>query len=116
MGWWWGSPRSTFSIRVGPVPTPRRKIYSALVLQQNGAIQGNGSDPDMYWPRALGPISDADMMGVDANRTSSELAGTRASSIFLRGLNFKTPATTAAAPSPPAPAPPSAAATPGSCR
>jgi hypothetical protein len=66
-----------------------RKIYSALVLQQNGAIQGNGSDPDRYWPRAMGPITAAAMMGPDADRTTSELAAHADKLNFVRGLNFK---------------------------
>jgi hypothetical protein len=67
----------------------KRKIYSALVLQQNGAIQGNGGDPDLYWPRAMGAITDAAMMGADKDRTSSELAGYASKLIMVRGLNFK---------------------------
>jgi hypothetical protein len=66
-----------------------RKIYSALVLQQNGAIQGNGSDADMYWPRAMGPISAAAMAGPDKDRTTSELQAHADKLIFVRGLNFK---------------------------
>ncbi len=68
--------------------TPTRKIYSALVLQQNGAIQGNGNDPDRFWPRAMGAI-DANAMGTtDADRTSSELKDYASKLIFVRGLNF----------------------------
>jgi hypothetical protein len=66
-----------------------KKIYSALILQQNGAIQGNGGDPDMYWPRSMGPIMDAAMAGVDMDRTTSELRGYASKLIFVRGLNFK---------------------------
>jgi hypothetical protein len=65
------------------------KIYSALMLQQNGAIQGNGSDPDMFWPRALGAI-DANIMGTtDADRTTSELRDYASKLAFIRGLNFR---------------------------
>jgi hypothetical protein len=66
-----------------------RKIYSALILQQNGAVQGNGNDPDMYWPRSMGPIVDAAMAGVDMDRVTSELRGYANKLIFVRGLNFK---------------------------
>jgi hypothetical protein len=66
-----------------------KKIYSALILQQNGSIQGNGGDPDMFWPRALGAISDAAMAGADADRATSELRGYADKLIFVRGLNFK---------------------------
>jgi hypothetical protein len=68
---------------------PARKIYSALILQQNGAIQGHGTDPDRYWPRALGPISSAAMAGPDADRTTSELRDHADKLIFVRGLSFK---------------------------
>ncbi len=66
-----------------------RKIYSALILQQNGAVQGNGGDPDMYWPRSMGPINEMAMAGVDMDRTTSELRGYASKLIFVRGLNFK---------------------------
>ena len=39
------------SSRARAQATPR-KIYSAFMLQQNGAIQGRGDDPDMFWPPA----------------------------------------------------------------
>ena len=51
---------------------PARKIYAAFLLQQNGAVQGAG-EPDMFWPRQMGPISATAMDGVDKDRTTSEL-------------------------------------------
>jgi Protein of unknown function (DUF1552) len=72
----------------GAVP-PTRKIYSALMLQQNGSIQGNGGDPDMFWPTAMGAISAAAMAGADAERATSELAAYASKLIFIRGVNFK---------------------------
>jgi hypothetical protein len=68
---------------------PTRKIYSALILQQNGSIQGNGGDPDMFWPRAMGPISAAAMTGADMDRATSELEDHADKLIFIRGINFK---------------------------
>jgi hypothetical protein len=65
-----------------------RKIYSALILQQNGAIQGQGRDPDMFWPTAMGKIDAAAMAGVDAERTTSELKDYAGKINFVRGLNF----------------------------
>src|SRR4051794_1170438 len=53
---------------------PARKLYSALILQQNGCIQGRGGDPDLFWPKALGPIDPAMMAGAEAGQTTSELA------------------------------------------
>jgi hypothetical protein len=64
------------------------RVYSALMLQQNGAIQGNGSDPDMFWPRSTGAISQAAMLGEDSDRTTSELSDYADKLIFVRGLDF----------------------------
>jgi hypothetical protein len=66
-----------------------KKIYCALMLQQNGAIQGNGGDADMFWPRAMGAI-DANVMGTtDADRTTSELKDYASKLNFVRGLNYR---------------------------
>ncbi|HMI87243.1 MAG TPA: DUF1552 domain-containing protein [Polyangiaceae bacterium] len=66
-----------------------KKIYSALMLQQNGAIQGNGSDADMFWPRAVGAIDANAMATTDADRTTSELKDYASKLVFVRGLNFR---------------------------
>jgi hypothetical protein len=65
-----------------------RKVYSALVLQQNGAIHGNGADPDMFWPRALGAIDANAMATTDADRATSELEDHASKLNFVRGLDF----------------------------
>ena len=39
-----------------------RPVYSALMLQQNGAVQGNGDDPDMFWPSQVGAIDKATLL------------------------------------------------------
>src|SRR5260370_1259142 len=67
---------------------PAGKIYSAMMIQQNGAVQGHGGDPDMFWPRALGPIDANAMATTDADRTTSELKDYASKLIFVRGLNF----------------------------
>src|SRR6266496_3873164 len=68
--------------------TPTRKIYSALMLQQNGAIQGNGNDPDKFWPKLMGPLDANAMATTDALQTTSELKDYASKLIFVRGLNF----------------------------
>jgi hypothetical protein len=79
------------------------KIYSALMLQQNGLVQGphmgggvvtavvNGAPPetDMFWPRAMGPLSAATMAGADADQATSILKDYASKLIFLRGTSFK---------------------------
>lgn len=64
------------------------KIYSVLMLQQNGAIQGHGGDPDMFWPRATGALSSATMSGADADRATSALSDHASSLMMVRGLDF----------------------------
>ncbi|HEY2903777.1 MAG TPA: DUF1552 domain-containing protein [Polyangia bacterium] len=76
-------PRGALAAAAAP------KIYSAIMMQQNGSIQGHSGDPDLYWPKALGAISDANMTGTDVGQTTSELAGYASKLIFLRGQNFK---------------------------
>jgi hypothetical protein len=65
-----------------------RKVYGAFMLQQNGAIQGHYDDPDMFWPRAEGKIEKSAMLGIDADRTTSELADHADKLMFVRGLDF----------------------------
>jgi hypothetical protein len=69
-------------------PAAAKPIYAAFMLQQNGAIQGNGSDPDMFWPRAMGAIDANAMATTDADRTTSELKDYASKLNFVRGLNF----------------------------
>ena len=89
----------------GAVPPPTRKIYSAWMVQQNGLVQGphtgTGGGPitavvanappetDMFWPKAMGPISAAAMAGADADQTTSQLKDYAAKLIFVRGSSFK---------------------------
>jgi hypothetical protein len=82
---------------------PAKKIYSALILQQNGLVQGPHTgggevtavvpnappETDMFWPRATGPLSAATMSGSDADRATSELSDYASKLIFLRGSSFK---------------------------
>jgi hypothetical protein len=65
-----------------------KKIYSALILQQNGAVQGVNGEPDRFWPKLTGPIDPAAMMGADADQTTSILAPYASKLNFVRGLNF----------------------------
>jgi Protein of unknown function (DUF1552) len=65
-----------------------RKIYCAFMLQQNGAVQGMGADPDMFWPRAFGAIDANAMATTDADRATSELKDHASKLGFVRGLDF----------------------------
>ncbi len=65
-----------------------RPVYSALMLQQNGAIQGNGSDPDMFWPSQIGAIDKATLAGKDAAQTLSELSDYADKLACVEGMDF----------------------------
>jgi hypothetical protein len=65
-----------------------RKVYAAFMLQANGAIQGHLDDPDMFWPRSQGKIEKSAMLGIDADRATSELADYASKLNFVRGLDF----------------------------
>jgi hypothetical protein len=65
-----------------------RPVYSALMLQQNGAIQGNGNDKDMFWPSQKGAIDKATLAGRDAAQTISELADYADKIACVRGMDF----------------------------
>jgi len=64
-----------------------RPVYSATIVQQNGAVQGEG-EPDMFWPRAKGAITAAAMRGQDQDRTTSELADYADRLNFVRGIDY----------------------------
>lgn len=65
-----------------------RPIYSALMLQQNGAVQGNG-EPDMFWPKAMGAIDRATLASRDASQTISELADYADKIACVQGMDFR---------------------------
>jgi hypothetical protein len=68
--------------------TPAKKIYSALLLQQNGSVQGVDGEPDYFWPALTGPIDPAAMMGSDTTQATSVLVDYASKINFVRGLNF----------------------------
>lgn len=65
-----------------------RPVYSALMLQQNGAIQGNGDDPDMFWPTTTGAIDKAMLSGRDSAQTIAELADYADKLACVGGMDF----------------------------
>ncbi len=78
-----------FEPRGAKAQAATRPVYSALMLQQNGAIQGNGNDPDMFWPAALGAIDKATLAGRDANQTIAELADYADKIACVQGMDFR---------------------------
>jgi hypothetical protein len=62
--------------------------FTLFMAQANGSIQGTGGDPDMFWPRATGPLSAATMTGTDVDRATSELKDYAAKLILIKGIGF----------------------------
>jgi hypothetical protein len=77
-----------FQPRGAQAQNASQPIYSALLLQQIGAIQGNGQDDDRFWPRATGTIERAALEGPDADRTISELAAYADKIACVQGMDF----------------------------
>jgi hypothetical protein len=68
----------------------KKKVYSVFMMQANGVAQAQGKEPEQFWPTAFGPLSDATMMGADAVRATSELAGF-ASKLTMVKVNYAFP-------------------------
>lgn len=65
-----------------------RPVYSALMLQQNGAIQGNGDDDDLFWPTTTGAVDKNMLAQRDAKQTMSELADYADKLACVGGMDF----------------------------
>ena len=61
--------------------------YTIFMAQANGSIQGTGGDPDMFWPKATGPVTTASM-AADADRATSELKDYASKLILIKGIGF----------------------------
>jgi hypothetical protein len=64
-----------------------KKIYTVFMQQQNGSIQGTSGDPQLFWPSATGPISQASL-AADTTKTMSELSAYGDKLLLVRGINF----------------------------
>jgi hypothetical protein len=65
-----------------------KAIYTMFMQQQNGVIQGTSGDPQLFWPAAMGPITAANMTGVDMDKATSELKDYADKLLMIRGINF----------------------------
>jgi hypothetical protein len=65
--------------------------YSVFVRQANGVAQADNGEPEQYWPRTPGAISQASLSGTDADRALSELADYADRMLIVKGANFAFP-------------------------
>lgn len=72
---------------------PNRPIYSVYMRQGNGVQQAYGSsaEPERFWPRNLGAVSNASLMGLDSDRAIGELAAYGDRLLLVRGCNHPFP-------------------------
>jgi hypothetical protein len=65
-----------------------KKIYSVFMMQANGVAQASQSEPEQFWPRTPGALSDAVMGGADADRATSELRAYASKLLMVKGIKF----------------------------
>ena len=79
-----------FQPRTARAQAASKAIYSAFMVQQNGAVQGVSGEPQQFWPTgAYGPIDAAKMAGADAAQTTSVLKDHASKLLFLRGASYR---------------------------
>jgi len=72
--------------------TPTTPVYSFFIRQGNGVQQaGYASEPERFWPRALGPLTRDGLANTDGDRTVSILADHADKLTLVRGTRFPFP-------------------------
>ncbi|MCU0654566.1 MAG: DUF1552 domain-containing protein [Polyangiaceae bacterium] len=66
---------------------PPAHRFAVFVRQGNGVQQATGSEPERFWPSALGPLTVASMKA-DAGRAVSELADFAPRLLLVRGCKY----------------------------
>jgi hypothetical protein len=76
----------------GTVAATDKRVYSFFIRQGNGCQQaGYGSEPERFWPRALGRITTDSLRNTDGDRTVGVLADHADSLTLVRGTKFAFP-------------------------
>jgi hypothetical protein len=72
--------------------TPKPPVYSFFIRQGNGCQQaGYNSEPERFWPRALGALTTTDLATTNSDRAVSVLADYAAQLTLVRGTRFAFP-------------------------
>ncbi len=61
--------------------------YAVFIRQADGVAQAFGSEPERFWPRNLGTITQQSLSGTDSDRALSELASIANKLLLVRGVN-----------------------------
>ena len=70
-----------------------RARFAVWVRVGNGVQQSWDTEPESFWPRAMGALTTAGLMATDSDRATSELAAFAEKITLLRGVDrpFGTP-------------------------
>ncbi|KYF72354.1 hypothetical protein BE15_41125 [Sorangium cellulosum] len=77
----------TFAPRRAAAGTGDVPPFAIFMRQANGVAQEVGDEPEMFWPREVGPVS-AESMARDSDRAVSELKDHASKLILVRGVKF----------------------------
>lgn len=62
-----------------------------LLRQANGVVQADNGEPERFWPRNTGTLTQASLSGADADRAVSELASYADRLLLVKGTKFAFP-------------------------
>ncbi|MGA9524273.1 MAG: DUF1552 domain-containing protein [Myxococcaceae bacterium] len=68
-----------------------RPRFAVFMRQANGCSQAGGGEPEMFWPRNTGTLTEASLSGVDKDRAVSELSPYASKLLLVAGLKFNYP-------------------------
>jgi len=74
-------------LRAQPASMPRCAVF---VRQGNGVAQAGNGEPERFWPKAVGALTQAGMMA-ESDRAVSELASYAGKLLLVRGTRFAFP-------------------------
>ena len=83
----------TFMPRQASGATSARSPFVLFVVNDNGVVQagtdlGGGGEPEMFWPRSLGPLTRESLLADNATRAMGELADYAERLLVIRGINL----------------------------
>ncbi len=68
-----------------------RPRFAVFMRQANGCSQAGNGEPEMFWPRNTGSVTQTSLTGVDSDRAVSELAPYASKLLLVSGLKFNYP-------------------------
>src|SRR5690606_2417245 len=83
----------TFMPRQASGQTSQRSPFVLFVVNDNGVVQagadlGGGGEPEMFWPRSLGPLTQESLLADNATRAMGEPSDYAERLLVVRGINL----------------------------